>query len=132
MSGVLILGAGGHGKVGADILRCQGVAVGGFLDDDPASWGTTRLDLPGLGAIDRYHEFAPDGLALGIGANAIRRQIVERLGSAAQALWRPAIHPRATIAASARLGRGVVIAAGVVANPDTLLGDFVIINTGAT
>ena len=35
MSGVLILGAGGHAKVIADILFCQGTVVQGFLDWDP-------------------------------------------------------------------------------------------------
>jgi sugar O-acyltransferase (sialic acid O-acetyltransferase NeuD family) len=132
VSGLLVLGAGGHGKVVADILLCQGIPVRGFLDDDPASWGTTRLGLLVLGALDRYREYEPDGLVLGIGTNAIRRALVERLGSPAAALWRTAIHPRATVAASTGLGRGVVIAAGAVVNPDTVLGDHVIVNTGAT
>jgi sugar O-acyltransferase (sialic acid O-acetyltransferase NeuD family) len=132
MSGILILGAGGHAKVVADILLCQGLDVRGFLDDDPRTWGATRLDLPVLGAISTYKDHAPDGLALGIGDNAARKQVVEQMGQAAQGLWHIAIHPRATIAASARLGRGVVIAAGAVLNPDSVLGDYAILNTGAT
>ena len=129
---MLVLGAGGHGKVVADILLCRGLAVRGFLDDDPAIWGATRLGLPVLGAIESYAGYAPDGLVMGIGANHIRRQVAERLGAAATPLWRNAIHPQATVAASARLGRGVMIAAGAVVNPDSALGDHVIINTGAT
>jgi sugar O-acyltransferase (sialic acid O-acetyltransferase NeuD family) len=132
MSGILILGAGGHAKVVADILRCQGLRVAGFLDDDPQTWGTTRLGLSVLGAIASFADYQPDGLVLGIGANQVRGQLVERLGPAVQALWCNAIHPRATVTASVRLGRGVVIVAGAVVNPDTVLGDHVIINTGAT
>lgn len=127
-----MVGAGGHGKVVADILICQGIAVRGFLDDASATWGSTRLGLPILGPVAAYADYAPDGLALGVGANAIRRQIVTQLDCGAADLWRAAIHPRAVVAASARLGIGAVIMAGAVINPDTVLGDHVIINTGAS
>lgn len=132
MNGVLVLGSGGHGKVVADILLCQGVAVQGFLDDDPARWGADCLGLPILAGIDDYARLSPDGIILGIGANPIREQIVRRLGEAARHLWCNAIHPRATIAGSARLGQGVVVAAGAVINPGTVVGDHVIVNTAAT
>jgi FlaA1/EpsC-like NDP-sugar epimerase len=53
---VLILGAGGHAQVVADILlraheagaNCKPI---GFLDDDPALAGTAIMDLPVLGTI---------------------------------------------------------------------------------
>ncbi len=130
--GVLILGAGGHGKVVADILLCQDVPVLGFLDDNPRLEGQARLGLPVLGAIASYSRYEPSGLTLGIGDTTQRRRVVQRCGPAAHHLWRNAIHPRATIAASARLGRGVTVSAGAVVNPDATLGDHVIINTGAT
>lgn len=132
MSGILIIGAGGHGKVVADILLRQSIAVLGFLDDDPAMWGTFRLGLPVLGAINTFSDYSPEGLVIGIGSNVMRREIVRRLGSLAYDLWQPAVHPEAVIAPSASIGRGTVIAAGAVVNPDTCLGDHVIINTGAT
>lgn len=132
MSGILVLGAGGHGKVVADILCCQGQPVVGFLDDDPALWGSARLGLPVLGAIATYVEHAPGGLVLGVGNTAARTRIVARLGVRADGLWRNAIHPRATVARSVRLGRGVAVMAGAVVNPDAALGDHCVINTGAT
>jgi sugar O-acyltransferase (sialic acid O-acetyltransferase NeuD family) len=131
VGGVLVLGAGGHAKVVADILLGQGIAVAGFLDDDPATWGQTRLGLPVLGSVDSFGLHSPEGLVPGIGSNHARQALVARLGPAAYELWRNAIHPRATVAASARLGRGVVIAAGAVVNPDTEVEDHAIINTGA-
>jgi len=133
----------------ADILLCSGIQVLGFLDDDPATWpnsdepdssqahGKTKLDylpplgLPVLGAIEEYQRFAPDGLAMGIGSNAVRRQIIARL-SGAESLWRNAIHPSAIVSPFARLGNGVVIAAGAVVNPGAVIGDYAILNTGAT
>ncbi len=130
--GVLIIGAGGHAKVVADILLCAGFAVIGFVDDDPTTWGQQRLGLPVLGASDTYASHEPGGLIMGIGDNKTRMQVVLRLGPQADKLWRPAVHPRATLAASVLVGHGVVVAAGAVVNPDSVLGDHVIINTGAT
>lgn len=128
----IVVGAGGHGKTVADILMCQGIAVLGFLDDDRATWGTVRLGRPVLGPSEAYRDFAPVVLGLGIGDNRARCRLVERLGAPARVLWHAAVHPRATVAASARLGRGAVIAAGAVVNADAIVGDYAIVNTGAT
>ena len=132
MNGVLVLGAGGHAKVVADILCCQGIPMMGFLDDNPTTWGATQLGLPILGGIATYREHMPSGLILGIGDIAARQAVVERLGPDAQHLWCNAIHPHATVATSVRLGRGVAVMARVVVNPDAVLGDHSVVNTGAT
>ena len=132
MSGLLVLGAGGHGKVVADILQCAGFTVTGFLDDDPERWDTSCLGLPVLGAIDTYADHDPDGLVLGVGSNRARQLIVDRLGAQADPLWINAIHPRAIIADSVHFKRGIAVMAGAIINPDTVISDHVIINTGAT
>ncbi len=132
MAGVLILGAGGHAKVIADILRCRGAAVLGFLDDDPTKWGGTFCGRPVFGSIDSYAEYGADGLILGVGDIALRTRIVRRLGDPAAPLWCNAVHPCAIVAETVRMGRGVAISAGAVVNPDVVLGDHVIVNTGAT
>jgi sugar O-acyltransferase (sialic acid O-acetyltransferase NeuD family) len=132
MNGVLILGAGGHGKVVADILMCQGKHVIGFLDDDPALWGSVCLGLPILGSIDTYTDYVPDGLIIGIGQNRIRQAITQRLGEKVESLWASVVHPGAVIASSASLGKGVVVVAGAIINPETVIGNHAIINTGAT
>ncbi|HVF10863.1 MAG TPA: acetyltransferase [Abditibacteriaceae bacterium] len=132
MSGVLILGAGGHGKVVADILLLCGANIIGFLDDDPQITGSTCLGLPVLGTINEYAQYAPEGLVLGIGSNQVRQAVVKRLGAEADHLWLNAVHPGATVAASAVLGKSVVIAAHAVVNPDSIVGDHVIINTASS
>jgi sugar O-acyltransferase (sialic acid O-acetyltransferase NeuD family) len=132
MSGVLILGAGGHGKVVADILVSAGFTIIAFLDDDPQTWNRDWHGIPIRGPIHTYLAYLPCRLALGIGSNAARRRVVEALGAAAGALWVKAIHPRAVVASSVQMGEGIVVAAGAVINPDTVLGNFVIVNTGAT
>jgi hypothetical protein len=57
---ILIVGAGGHGQVVADILEAQRVAgddveVIGFVDDDPELEGQHRLGRPILGDVARIH-----------------------------------------------------------------------------
>jgi sugar O-acyltransferase (sialic acid O-acetyltransferase NeuD family) len=104
----------------------------GFLDDNDAFHGTRLLGLPVLGPIDVYRELASTGLVMGIGDNAARKAIVERLGTEIPHPWHGAIHPTATIAPSVQIGEGTVVAAGAVINPDTIIGKHAIINTGAT
>lgn len=132
MSGVIIIGAGGHAKVVADILRAQGIHVLGYLDDNMSLHGQQRLGLPVLGSVDNYRDFNTDGLVIGIGSNAVRRSLAKRLSDVPSSLWINAVHPQAVVAPSVQLGVGVVIAAGAVVNPDVVIGDHVIINTGAT
>lgn len=131
MTGIVVVGAGGHAKVVADILLQQGKRVSGFVDDSPTLWGEKQLGLPVLGGIASITEHEPAGLILGIGDNRARQKTVERL-EYPPSQWINAIHPSAVIAPSVKIGRGVVIAAGVIINPDTIIGDHVIINTGAT
>lgn len=132
----IILGAGGHAQVVADILLRAHVAGGGFvpvgfLDDNPALEGTTILGLPVLGAINRLGQSDHDAVIAAIGDNRTRAQvfadILRRQGHVAQA-----IHPAAVIAPDVQLGRGVTVCAGVVVNTGTVIGDDVILNTGCT
>lgn len=129
---MLIIGAGGHAKVVADILRAQGVHVQGYLDDEVSLQGQQRLGLPVLGPVEAYRDFNPEGLIIGIGSNSARYAITKRLSDILNNVWINAIHPQAVIAPSVRFGAGVVVAAGAVINPDAVIGDHAIINTGAT
>lgn len=126
---ILILGAGGHAKVVADILLQQGASVLGFLDDDPMMWDRKPLGLPVLGTIESAHDFPSASLVHGIGSNLVRRQLAIQFRERG---WQQAVHPQAIIAPSVRLGIGVVIAAGAVVNPDATIGDHTIINTCAS
>jgi acetyltransferase EpsM len=135
---ILIWGAGGHGRVVADLLRAAGGEVLGFVDGDPAKLGT---EIAGGGRVlfnepvlFRYlteHGCLPGGaaaVALGVGDNRARRKILETLGRfAAPAL----IHPSATASPSAHFGRGAVVFPGAVVNAGAWVGAGVIVNTGA-
>jgi sugar O-acyltransferase (sialic acid O-acetyltransferase NeuD family) len=125
---LVILGAGGHAKVVCDILLANQLVVAGFLDPkEPV--GSLFFGLPVLGDDDwlRTH---PSLVALGLGANGGRERLA-RFALAQGSRLCSAIHPRAVIAPSARIGDGVVIAALAVVNPDASVERGAIVNTGA-
>jgi len=133
---VVIIGAGGHAKVLLDALleadRCDVVAV---LDDDVAKHGQTLLGVPIVGSSTSLSEvaerFGVEEVALAIGDNYIR---VKKFREVCAAGLRPAsiIHPAARLSRFVELGHGVVILAGAVINPGTIIEDNVCVNTSAS
>ncbi len=130
----MIYGAGGHGKVVADILlRAGGCEVLGFVDDGREA-GTVVLGLPVLGGREWLRAQTSDGagmaVALGIGDNAARERTFGFCRELGLRLL-TAVHPTAAVAPSARLGEGTVVMANASVNPDARVGAGAIINTGA-
>jgi len=131
---VLILGAGGHGRVVLDILFQQAQhRVVGFLDNN-ADVHSRRIDgIPVLGAVDDLSAIAAqqnaDSVIVAIGDNGVRRGLARQVDGVGLELIN-AIHPSAALAHNATLGRNVVIAAGVVVCAHCQIGDSVILNTG--
>ncbi|MBN1844862.1 MAG: acetyltransferase [Sedimentisphaerales bacterium] len=130
---IIIVGAGGHGRVVLDILkRNHQFEVKGFLDSDPALH-RNRIDgvevLGDLSLIPRFGALGISGAVIAIGDNRIRQMYAETLERAGIGLV-SAIHPWASIADTARIGKNVVICAGVNVCAHTCIEDSVILNTG--
>ena len=133
---VMILGAGGHAQVVADILlraheagaNCQPV---GCLDDNSVLTASAIMGLPVLGTIVQLGEFDHDAVIVAIGDNCIRARVFGSVRARGERIIH-AIHPTAVLAPDVRLGKGVMICAGVIVNPGTTIGDSVILNTGCT
>lgn len=128
---VVILGAGGHGRVVADILTLAGWTVDGFLDD--AKDGLVA-GLPVLGPFARA--FEPNFLAgraaiVALGDTATRVAVSRRLIDRSVPLA-IAIHPSAVVARDAAIGAGTTVAAGAVVGVTARIGRFCIVNTGAS
>lgn len=123
-----ILGAGGHGKVIADIAKCSGYSDIAFLDDSPAA---VSGRYPVIGRIQDAPMY-PDALFIvAIGNAAVRARVQEWL--AAQKLTvATLIHPGAIVAEDVVLGEGSVVMAGAVLNPGAVLGRGTIVNTCAS
>ena len=133
---VLIIGAGGHAQVVADILlrardAGQQVTPIDYLDDDASLHGKLLLDLPVLGDTSTLERIAHDAIIIAIGSNQIRKRLADEL-SAAGETFVTACHPTAVIAPDVQIGSGVMICAGAVVNTGSVIGTHVILNTGCT
>jgi sugar O-acyltransferase (sialic acid O-acetyltransferase NeuD family) len=131
---VLIVGAGGHGRVVLDILRCSGLHRPiGFLDADPSRNGSTIHGLPVLGQVNLLPKLKLQktrGAIVAIGDNRARASYADILRQEEFELVN-AIHPSANVSKTASLGVNVVVAAGAVIGTDSEIGDCVIVNTSA-
>ncbi len=130
---VLIIGAGGHAQVVADILLRryeQGARIRpiGYLDDSPHLLSKELLGLPVLGAVASCAAFPHDAVVIAIGENRTRARLFDTLRQQGERFVN-AIHPAAVVAPDVRLGEGIVICAGAVVNPCSTIGDNVILNT---
>jgi len=130
---ILILGTGGHARVVADALLCNGQQIQGFLD--PVPQFTEWRDIPYLGTDDILSSFSPDTVRLANGVGSVpftdtRSRVTEKYENAGFSFCR-VIHPSAIIAADTKLAEGVQILAGAIIQTGAVLGKHVIINTGA-
>jgi sugar O-acyltransferase (sialic acid O-acetyltransferase NeuD family) len=124
---VIILGAGGHAKVIADIVVKSGGQLAGFLDDTIAIENPV-LGYPVLGKIHELPRFGDEfSFVIGIGSHLVRKAIDQRY----PVNWYTAIHPTASIALGTVIGEGTVIMANAVVNACAHIGRHCIINTGA-
>jgi len=132
---IVIVGAGGHGRVVLDILgNNHHFQVAGFLDSNPALHNNHIEGLPILGDLSLAAQLAEKGIdaaIVAIGDNRIRRNFAQLLEKAGVNLI-SAIHPTATIAQNVSIGRNVVICPGVTICPHVSIADSVICNTAST
>lgn len=127
MKRLLILGAGGHAKVVAEIALKSGWEIEGFLDDKEGI--TEFLGYPVFGKTEKAANYTESHvLFMAVGNNEIRKQLAAGLMKADFATL---IHPSAVIAASVKIGKGSVVMANAVINPGAEIGEQCIINTGA-
>lgn len=128
---VVLIGAGGHAKVIADIIEKSGDKIYGFLDDslkkDDIILGKYRVlgDLNNRFTLSITHpelEFI-----IAIGNNETRKKIAEKI----ELKYYTAIHPSAQIGINVKIDEGTVIMANACINSDTEIGKHCIINTGS-
>ncbi len=128
---LLIIGAGGHGRVVADIaIKLNIYESVSFLDDDESI--ILSMGLPVIGKSSDILKYVKDyDIFIAVGNNAVREKLLlnaENLGSVIPIL----IHPNAVVSANVILGSGTVVMAGTVINCGSTIGKGCIINTAAS
>ena len=130
---IVIVGAGGHGRVVLDIIRNNHqFDIAGMLDSNTARQHD-KVDgveiLGDLSLISQFGELGIGAAVVAIGDNNIRAAYAQALQKAGVSLV-SAIHPSCSIADTARIGKNVVIASGVNVCTHVTVADSAILNTG--
>ena len=138
---LLIIGAGGHGRVVKEVAEALGYDKIAFLDDNSAE---------AIGKIADSKSFVQEYQAafVGIGNNKFRNELLQRLeqeGFKIPALLHPTayisktavigkgtvVEPKAIVNANSRVGVGCIISVGAIVDHDVVLEDCVHVNAGA-
>jgi sugar O-acyltransferase (sialic acid O-acetyltransferase NeuD family) len=137
---LIVLGAGGNSLGILDAIEaCNAERPGryrveGILDDIPANLGREVMGHRVLATIAEASRFRACRFVNGISSLASFREIpkiIARTGAARES-FESIVHPRATLARSARIGAGSVVLAGSVLAPEAVVGDHVIILQNTT
>ena len=123
---LIIIGAGGHGKVIADNAIKNGYTDICFVDDH-ATGTCMGFPIVGTGADVSSLDDGKTDFIIGVGNNEIRKRIAQ----AHDVNWVTLVHPSAQIGACVSIGKGTVVMAGAIINPCASIGEHCIINTGA-
>lgn len=131
----IIIGAGGHGKVIADILSLDNnIECIGFIDDNKDKQGKKIIyGLRVIGKLSQIEEKVPKEIKCicAIGHNYFRRKIFNKLTDKGYDFIN-AIHPTAYISKDAKLGKGISICGHAFVGPGSILGNNIIVNTSAS
>jgi sugar O-acyltransferase (sialic acid O-acetyltransferase NeuD family) len=134
MDDVVIVGAGGHGKVVLDVLLAERrYRPVGFVDADPKLTDAYVGGLPVLGSVNSLTRLRRERLRhaiVAIGDNLARLRYATLLREEGFTLV-SAVHPTASVSPSATLGDNVVVCAQAAVVCEARVGAAAIVNTGA-
>lgn len=132
MSKLLILGAGGHGKVVADTAVASGKWSDiAFLDNNSTLHEV--LGFPVIGSFESYQYHLHENWAVfvAIGNNLVRMNWLKKLEMEGYNIA-TVIHPSSVISGHSTVDKGSVAMARVVINANSTIGKGCIINTSST
>ena len=128
---LIIIGAGGHGRVVVDAALAADMDVFAFVDSDP-----TVKEIKGIPIYDSLemaiadNDYETPHFIVAIGDNEVR---AKEYSHAMAAGLKPAsvIHPSSVVSDTAYIAPGSFIAAQAVVNTDASVGENAIVNTAA-
>ena len=134
MEDVVIIGAGGHGKVVLDVILAEGkYRPVGFVDNNPSLLDSYVCGLPVLGPVNALPRLKRQRIRhaiIAIGDNGQRLSQLPELDATGFELV-TAVHPTAFVSPRATLGRGVVVAPKACVVTEARVADLAIVNTAA-
>lgn len=129
--GIVIIGAGGHGKVIADaIIKANQFDILGFVDANLPVGTKVFGEYKIIESQENIEKLNNDSthFIIGIGNNEVRKKIKEQLASSLS--WATIVHPSAVISYNVVIGQGSVVLANAVVNADSKIGEFTIVDSG--
>ena len=99
-----------------------------IFTDDRAAWGTAMSAIPVVGPIEIIKQHERLHTVIAVVDNRLRKAIAELYDLD----WLTVVHPNATVDSSVEFGHGTVVLPGSVIQPDTRIGNHVIVNIAAS
>lgn len=132
MKKLLIIGAGGHGRSIAEAVQLgKSFELIGFLDDSwPQNQSTGHYPILGNTSNPAQWSNSANFAIVAIGNNKLRHELSSKLIDAGFTLA-TIIHPSAIVSPTATIGHGSCIMAGAIIGTESILGNCVIVNSGA-
>jgi sugar O-acyltransferase (sialic acid O-acetyltransferase NeuD family) len=125
---LIIIGAGGHAVSVANVAISAGFELVCFVD--ASKKGERLLGLPIIADISEQINYLAFDYAIAIGDNASRERVFQIITSRYGSLkFPPIIHATAAIESFSSLGSGSVVMPMAIVGPNSIVGNFCILNT---
>jgi sugar O-acyltransferase (sialic acid O-acetyltransferase NeuD family) len=133
---IVLFGGGLHANVCIDIFEKEAKTNIVGIIDSIADAGSIMFGYPVIGKqeniIELISQYDIHAGFISIGDNYARKYVRDSITDLVPDFkFVNAIHPSVSIGRNVNLGNGVALMAGVIVNPDSVIGDFCILNTGA-
>lgn len=119
-----IFGAGGHGRVIAELLQLNNCKVEAFIDDNPKSNLNNAIPIVNSNFIEKNEMRL--SIIIAVGDNFNRKNISKRIKNH---FFFSCIHKNASISPSSKIGDGTVVMQNAIINSNAIIGKHAIINT---
>ena len=132
MENLLIIGAGGHGKVVAEAAELENKYEKiAFLDDNNEIDKVLGFEV--LGKINEYKKFKDNYkyAIVAIGNNELRMNLIEVLIKEGFIIPK-IIHPKSSVSKYSKIDEGTVVLAGATVNTNCCIGKGCILNINST
>jgi acetyltransferase EpsM len=128
---LIVVGAGGHGRVVADTAQAAGYEVLSFADDQQVGQRALGLPIIAVEGVTSAAREANAEVVVAVGDNQVRQRLQARLLAEGLSVA-VIVHPSAVVSSRASVGPGSVVLAQSLVGVGVTLGAGVILNHGVS